>query len=79
MNTFIFFIMAFNVKQTNYGTLITEEKLLVKLLFSIIISTVRTRFMSDDMNKHYLDSVQGDGWHEKMAVALEKVVWRYEI
>ena len=69
MNTFILPILTFNAKQTNYGTLVTKEQLLVKLLFSIIVSTVKTRFMTDNIKKHYLDSVWDDGWHEKMVVA----------
>lgn len=79
MNTFIFSILTFNAKQTNYGTPITKEQLLFKLLFSSIVSTVKTMFMTDNIKKHYLDSVQDDECHEKMAVALDKVVWRYEI
>ena len=79
MNTFIFSILTFNAKQTNYGTLITKEKLLVKRLYSSIVSTAKIRLMTDNIKKHYLDSVQDDGWHEEMAVALDKVVWHYEI
>jgi len=79
MNTFILPIPTFNAKQTNYGISITKEKFLVNILFSSIVSTVKTRFMTDDIKKHYLDSVQDDECHEKMAVALDKVVWRYEI
>ena len=51
MNTFVFSIMAFNAKQTNYGTSITEEKLLVRLVFSSILSTAKTRCMAYGQSK----------------------------